>query len=647
MSWITALIDTYNAISENPAVMGKAELTFRDGKYVEKRPLTPPYHTLCMAKIKVELNVNGDFVRATAIEKQGQQYYIVPTTNDSETRTNGAEKMPFPLHEKLKNIVIDAPVDGYANCYMRALHAWVSDDSFTSLPAKNRSAVEAVYQYLLKGRLEEDIRRDMPNAKETDFILFFVDGLGEESNANLTENRDVWNAWIRYAKAHSHDEDIPWGMCYATGENCELMQKGPRSIVKQGNGAKLFSVQRGTDKYPSTGRFTYWGTYFEFPEDCMSIGREAVEKSTAMLRWLIDRQGWRPASSVEQVSIVWDSVNPLTGNNNLSIDTKTLYNSDPAFDDEDVLTDSYDTGKTHAQLIRKCRDGRLIKGISDISQKVIVMTLDVPSTARASIIYYNEFSADEFVANALAWHDDAGWMYWNGKKLVMRAPSVSECLKLALGFDYKSIAAKAALSPNITLEIMRCINNHNTILPYHIIKTIAETLTHTERWSKDEKLKEPQKYEGLYLTLACGLFRKYFNQKGINIMASLDENNNDRSYLYGRVLAYFERIERRGLRELGNDHETSASKMRAVYFNRPGSIAEQLMRKTKPYQNVLKDKGRFDTDAINELLSRIGTNDIDAPIDGAMGLMGYAAQMTAFREQWQNSVKTKEEDSDE
>ena len=87
--------------------------------------------------------------------------------------------------------------------------------------------------------------------------------------------------------------------------------------------------------------------------------------------------------------------------------------------------------------------------------------------------------------------------------------------------------------------------------------------------------------------------------------------------------------------------------MRAVYFNRPGSIAEQLMRKTKPYQNVLKDKGRFDTDAINELLSRIGTNDIDAPIDGAMGLMGYAAQMTAFREQWQNSVKTKEEDSDE
>lgn len=286
---------------------------------------------------------------------------------------------------------------------------------------------------------------------------------------------------------------------------------------------------------------------------------------------------------------------------------------------------------------------RLVKGISDISQNVIVMTLDVPSKARASIIYYNEFSADDFVANALAWHDDAGWTYWNGKKLVMRAPSVSECLKLVLGFDYKKVTAKAAIASNITLEVMRCINNRNAILPYHIIKTIAEKLTHTERWSKDEK----QGYERVYLALACGLFRKYFNQKGMNIMASLDEKNNDRSYLYGRVLAYFERIERRGLKELGNDHETSASKMRAVYFNRPGSIAEQLMRKTKPYQNALKDKGRFDTDAINELLSRIGADDIDAPIDDAMGLMGYAAQMTAFREQWQSAANTKEENTDE
>lgn len=637
MSWMTSLLETYDAVAGNKMVMGKAELE-RDkngNRKRELRPLTPPYHTLVKVQTIVEINAQGQFVRAVPVGKQEQQYYIVPTTNDAETRTGTkAARMPFPLHEKIKNIVIDDPVEGYANYYMRALHDLVTDAAFVGLPDAKKRGIEAVYTYLSKGTLEVDVKRDVPNTKPEDFVCFAVDGLGADVSANLSANPDAWDAWIAYAQAHSHDGDTPYGMCYATGEQCELMQKGPRSIVAQGDGAKLFSVQRGSTVFPSTGRFTYWGTYFERPEDCMSIGREAVEKSTAMLRWLIDRQGWKPAMSSSQVTVVWDKVHPLAGDK-VSVDVNTLYERDPAFGmDEEAV---YDTGKEHASLVRKSRDGRYVAGISDIAQKVVVMTIDVPTTARASIVYYNEYDADMFVANALAWHDDAGWEYWdyNKQRLVKRAPSVRDCLQLALGPDYTAIKAKTDLAPNIALEVIRCINNRSLVLPYSLISAAAERLIHTERWAQ----KETGKYEGAYLTFACGLFRKYYNQKGMNIMASLDENINDRSYLFGRVLAYYERIESLGMWQMGTDHETSASKMRVMFFSRPADTSELLLRKMQPYFGALRNRGEWYKQGLMNLLARIGTDSLNEPLDNAMGLMGYAAQMTEFRSNKKEDVE--------
>lgn len=631
MSWMTSLLETYDEVSKNEQLMENSEIIKNQkGKRVkELRPLAPPYHAVISGTIRLEINIEGEFVRADTFSKEEQVLFAVPSTNDSEARTSGS--FPFPLHENIKNIMMKAPSGRDSNDYMTALYNWVNDESFRALPVENRKGVEAVYRYLSKGTLLKDIENDLPgflHKKDSDksFIIFAVDGLGPDENANLAKNRNVRDAWIQYVEAHSHDKGTPYGMCYATGEQCELLQKGSRGIIASKD--KLFSVQRNPpkDDFPSTGRFTYWGTYFESPADCMSLGRKAASKATSMLRWLIGRQGWKPANSSTQVTIVWDKVHPLAGDK-VSIDVNTLYERDPAFDmdEEDV----YDTGKEHASLVRKSRDGRYVVGISNVAKKVIIMTVDMPSTGRTSIVYYNEYDADTFVDNALAWHDDAGWEYWdyNKQRLVKRAPSVRDCLQLALGPNYTAIKANAGLAPNITLEVIRCINNRSLVLPYSLISAAAERLVHTERWSQ----KETGKYEGAYLTFACGLFRKYYNQKGMNIMASLDENINDRSYLFGRVLAYYERIENLGMRQMGTDHETSASKMRVVFFTRPADTSELLWRKIQPYLRVLHNHGGSRTRELQELLARIGTNNLNEPLDNAMGLMGYAAQMTKFR----------------
>ena len=68
---------------------------------------------------------------------------------------------------------------------------------------------------------------------------------------------------------------------------------------------------------------------------------------------------------------------------------------------------------------------------------------------------------------------------------------------------------------------------------------------------------------------------------------ALNEAETDRSYLFGRVLAYAEELERCALREAGENRETNAQRLRFQYVQHPAKTLDILYGRLETSQKYL------------------------------------------------------------
>lgn len=89
-------------------------------------------------------------------------------------------------------------------------------------------------------------------------------------------------------------------------------------------------------------------------------------------------------------------------------------------------------------------------------------------------------------------------------------------------------------------------------------------------------------------SITCSIINKYiYDTKGMNYSMSLDKSNKDRSYLFGRVLAYAEQIEDYVLYKSGDKRPPNAIKLRSKYRIQPAKtlmvIDEKRFRMLKSF----------------------------------------------------------------
>lgn len=134
-------------------------------------------------------------------------------------------------------------------------------------------------------------------------------------------------------------------------------------------------------------------------------------------------------------------------------------------------------------------------------------------------------------------------------------------------------------------------------------------------------------------------------------MASkLDETLDNRSYLFGRALAYFDEIENAALYLDGNkDRLTNAWRLMPTYFERPAVTAVTLMRKVNPYIERLSrthsSLAASQQDGLNSVLARIAPSEANDEVDQVYMLLGYAAQKDALHTAKVAGAHKKESDS--
>lgn len=627
MGWLDHCISVFDG---NPAFVGKME--------PELVPLVPISHTTQKVNIEVALTGQGDFIRARVLRRD-EMTTIIPCTEKSSARTSGL--VPHPLFDKLQYIAGDYVQYGgekkkfdYEE-YMKNLQDWCSSPYA-------HPYVQAVYTYLQKKCLIHDLseykilplnqdgslmknwkggKENAPSIfknmkkNETAFDSFVRFSVNE---VRLCDDPDVWKSFQDYMEEELQKEDY----CYAEGKKTKISELSPYKIRNAKDRAKLISSN-------DTTNFTFRGRFLTAGE-AMAIGYEATQKAHSALRWLISRQG---TPYGEEIILTWGMGNePLPSSQSDTLDMVKQGWDEFGFDRNDAAAVTK-TEESFAKAFNKVIQGYKERIPANASISVIALDAAVPG--RLAIRYYRELQGSRFLERIEDWHRKFRWKLEYRKAELkpgekpeqvsfIGAPAPLAIIEAAYGEKADDKLKKQAIE-----RILPCIIDGKNI-PVDIMKSAVYRATASvslEFW-------EANKVRSIACALVCG----YYARKGESITMGLDKNCSDRSYVFGRILACAEQVERHGQRLSGADAKmrvTNAERLMVAFTKRPKHTTDLLHTKLRPYLDRIRTKSNYDSSAyltMLSLLDRLGPEAFtDEPLSEKY-LLGYASQKLAFME---------------
>lgn len=623
MSWIYKLYKTYENCKSEIGVVGSDKIT----------PLLPIAHSTQNAQMEIVINGSGEFIRARVLEKD-EAVTIIPVTEDSGTRGNN--NAPHPLCDKLQYVAGDytkyvSKKDGkkYYKKYIKQLEDWCNS-SYSNVKIK------AIFAYLKKENLIKDLinqkllvcnengvfdnDKKIKGIQQKDIFIRFRVEIPNEDESAIWLDKDAYNSYVKYYLNLKRDVDL----CYVIGEKIPCSEKHPAKIRNSADKAKLISAN-------DTDGFTYLGRFSE-KNQVISLGYETSQYAHNALRWLIDKQGYKNG---DQVIIAW-------GTKNQEIPKILEDTQESIFGREEIQPVS--TEKEFSQRLNKAIAGYGCE--LDTKAEIIIMGLDAATTGRLSITYYREFGGSDFLNRIKQWHRTCIWKHTYKKvndgvdekgkthfKFVnyIGAPSPKDIVVAAYGEKVNDKLKKATIE-----RLLSCIID-NAKLPYDIVNSVVNRASNpvsmeTWEWQK-------------VLTIACALVRKHKYDKFKEEWGmALDENQMDRSYIFGRLLAVSQQIEQWALNSTGEKRDTNAERLMHQFKLHPYKTWGIITDKLRPYIARLGPKATNLTELITKINSMLTFDDFTSTkqLDDSY-ILGYYCQRQVFIDEKNQRIKEQEQ----
>ncbi|MFD2115579.1 type I-C CRISPR-associated protein Cas8c/Csd1 [Paenibacillus yanchengensis] len=617
MSWLLQLYETYEA---NQAAIGKVEKKFNGQEYA----LLPIGHTTQNAHIEVQITEDGNFHSATVLTKQ-EMSTLIPTTEDSASRS-GSANYPYPLHDKLSYVAGDYGQFGRNNKklehhtkYIEQLRLWASSPH-------GINKVKSMYHYLQKGQLIADLvahdilyvnddgrlitkweKRHESLASIRPAIFSIVAGDQEDAfvrfnvyspTEHLTEvwnDKQMYDSYIGFYSDQLSEQDI----CYVTGNTQPGTVKHANKIRHAADKAKLISAN------DSSG-FTYRGR-FDIANEAASIGYDVSQKAHNALKWLINRQ----AKVVdERVFLVW-------GNEQLDLPDMMddFFSLDPtAVLEEGVAVHTYEE---LAQEVAKAMSGYR-NSLSAMQQRlehtpINIMVLDSATTGRMAVIYYRNMDKELYLQRLEQWHTTCTWLHRYRKNeqgefvRFFGAPATKDIAFAAYGPRADDKLVKGLMERMLTCMI----DSSQQTIPRDIVQSAVQRASNPvamERWEWEKTL-----------SIACALVNK---QEGMNV--ALDKENVDRNYLFGRLLAVADVLERNALG--GEQRATNAIRYMNAFVRHPARTWSTIQQSLQPYQARLGTKATYWNKIIDEIGAKMPVEQFNNQPLTSLYLLGFYSQ---------------------
>lgn len=545
MGWMTEAAAVYDEIKSKIKDSEEAEM------------LLPLYHTTANAQIQVTVFSDGTFSHAEVVSKDDAET-VIPVTEDSNARTSGIEA--HPLCDKLIYVSGDykeyvktkqgkqaqqdddeEPDDKkskdfgeYYSKYIEGLKSWAESD-YSDI------CVNAIYNYLSKKTLIKDLvdcgvlkldgkmldkNIKIEGIKQTDaFVRFIVNNLQTKETVCVWKSKELFDKYIAYYDSLEQE----YQLCYASGEVVPITDKHMAKIRNAGDKAKLIS---SNDKE----NFTYRGR-FNDDKEALSIGKVISQKAHLALRWLVKTGGISVDSTVY---IAWESALNDIPNVFKELEHQNGEGLEWLEEDDDKVYAK--TAEQYKQIV-----GKALKGYQqnlNFDSKVILMTLDAATTGRISMVMYQEFKSTDFYNNLQNWYSNVCWhgcYKTKSGELIhcVQTPTPHEIVICAYGHESDKklvLETKSTFYKNTVMQIYCCITRGEK-LPPGILRQIFVRVSNPQFFSNKSNWKR-------VLDVCCALYKKYYyDEEGVEINMELDTNCDDRSYLYGRLMAVAEKIE--------------------------------------------------------------------------------------------------------
>lgn len=626
MSWLLNLYETYES---NLDQVGVIEKKYNDEEFT----LLPISHTTQTAHIEVEITEDGEFHSAGVIDK-GDGNTLIPCTEESASRA-GAKIAPYPLHDKLSYVAGDFVAYGGAvkkeepyTYYIKQLEGWAKSSYATE-------KVKSIYKYLKKGQLIKDLveSKILYLDKDNHLIgkwdkkyevlyenkpeIFSVVAGGQQSafvrfnvyspNEILTKvwkDPKMYESFIDYYRDLLDDGDL----CYVTGKILPGTERHANKIRNSGDKAKLISAN-------DTSGFTFRGR-FNKGHEVGSISYEASQKSHNALKWLINRQG---KTIDNRVFLVWGNDDPSVPN---PMEDTFSINPMPIEKEKKVSF----TNQEFAMEFAKALDG--YKNNLSTKSKVNIMILDSATTGRLAVIYYRNINKEIYLNRLKNWHSTCAWLHRyrkdeNGKYIQFYgAPATKDIAYAAYGSKASDKVVKGLME-----RMFPCIIDNKKI-PLDIVKSAFYRTSNPvsmERWEWEKNL-----------SITCALINK---KEGYSV--PLDTENKNRDYLFGRLLAIADVLERRALGS-GETRSSNAIRYMNSFSKHPARTWKTIQESLQPYQVRLGRKGKYLSDMIDEVASRINYEDFNnKPLSGKYLLGFYSQRHELYQKNQENDGKEK------
>lgn len=614
MSWLQQLYRTYE---NNSDIIGEFQLKQNDQEYA----LIPVAHTTQQAHIEVVLDMEGQFISARVVDKQ-EASTIIPCTEASASRTSSP--VPHPLHDKLMYVAGDYVKYGGSvkktnphTDYLKQLKDWC--DSPYAHPK-----VKSVYAYLSKGRLIEDlvaagiIHVDEHNrfiekcTKELEerlgykppiykvvtsnqsdaFVRFAVTNIGDPES-RLWRDKTVFESFIQYYENTLQDVDL----CYVSGQRRPITERHASRIRHAADMAKLISSN-------DTSGFTFRGR-FKQSKEVAAVSYEVSQKAHNALKWLVEKQGLIIDG---KVFLVWGTDNRELPDPHA--DTASL----SLIFDEDELSGTGDRAhQAYAEQVRRAIAG--YRHDFDYKTDVNIMILDAATPGRMAIVYYREIEKELFLNRIEAWHQSCYWLHsykrdQDGQVIhFYGAPATRDIAFAAYGSGASDKIVKGLME-----RMLPSILDERRI-PIDIVRSAigrASNPVGMEKWEWEKTL-----------SITCALVRKMYEKEGFTV--GLDVNNQDRSYLFGRMLAIADVMERSAL-DPDEKRATNAIRYMNAFARHPRRTWQVIQASLQPYQAKLGKKLTYHNALLDAVGSMLKPEDFtDEPLTG-LYLLGFYSQ---------------------
>lgn len=594
MSWFSRLVETFDAIED---VAGSGELT-------------PRYHMLKKkTNINVILDADGNFVAARGEDAD----IVIPCTSKSGIRTSGVSA--HPLHVDLGYLALNPAKH---EDYLKTLAAW----------SHKHPKVAAVHKYILKETLLADLEaqgmKKLDDQKQ--FVRWSVETPGDLT-PELWKDKSVAEAWIAFSEELERDKarDI----CYATGSVGLTVAKHPKGVNASSYGAKLISCNDNIN-YTYRGRFTQ-------SSQANAISAAASFKAHEAFRYLILKNA---AHCGTQAIVAWAidkniSVPPPLSDK----EQNDLYGADDIYgesSDEPTALDAKQAAEAqidtlYADFVRKMRAGYgKTSNLTNHARKIAVIAEDVTTakTGRMSVIFYQELDENEYIDRLVTWNKQCCWFFtYNGKQYV--APPKTDDIIAAVfgeqhGDGYEKIKKQARE------RLLHFIVNREPIDRSWIGAAVSRVTNPFSYENNDTSGFNIGRWHTV-VAVTCAIARKYYMDKGDEFKMELEKDRTDRDYLFGRLLAIYDKIEQDARykqlegRDDSSKRPTNATRYMSAFTAKPFSTWLIIRKQLEPYYLQLNGADWYQKQ-IDEIIALNPTGlESNKPLD-AKFLIGYSLQ---------------------